>query len=197
MVSQAHSYRYFEDKSPSDVGVLNSREFRSERKVNPSLSIIYGVDKLLKERHLWSTPTNVFPYNQNVVREFYANLSASCGDPESSRYGMVYVRGQVYSFTPELINELFGLPTVVVSYMSLEGASGNVVVSELTGGKIKKWDARFASTKLTWKYVVLHKLAISNWMFNKNTTILTKDQTVLIYKICFPSIWVKLFLMLL
>lgn len=59
MVSQAHFYRYFQDISPSDVGILNSREFRSERKVNPFLFITYGVDKLLKERQLRLTPTNV------------------------------------------------------------------------------------------------------------------------------------------
>lgn len=41
-----------------------------------------------------------YPYNQNVVREFYVNLTASCGHLESPRYGMVYVRGQDYSFTP-------------------------------------------------------------------------------------------------
>lgn len=58
-----------------------------------------------------------------------------------------------------------------------------MVVFELTGGKVKKWDARFAFTKLTWKYVVLHKVAISNWMFSKNTTILTKDRVILIYRI--------------
>lgn len=54
---------------------------------------------------------------------------------------------------------------------------------ELTDGKMKKWDARFTYTELTWKYAVLHKMAISNKMFSKNTTILNKDQMIMIYRI--------------
>lgn len=53
-------------------------------------------------------------------REFYANLSSACGDLDSPRFGKVYVRGLVYTFSHELINDLFGLPTLVVSNISLE-----------------------------------------------------------------------------
>lgn len=48
---------------------------------------------------------------------------------------------------------------------------------------MKKWDARFPSTKLTWKYTVLHKVSISNWMFKENTAILTKYQVIMIYRL--------------
>lgn len=56
--------------------------------------------------------------------------------------------------------------------------------SEINGDKLKNWGPRFQSTKLiTWKYVVLHKVVISNCMLSKNTTILTKDQAIMIYRI--------------
>lgn len=59
-----------------------------------------------------------------------------------------------------------------------------MLVYEITGGMIKKWDARFPSTNFTWKYAaVQHKIAISNWMFSKNTTILTKDKAIMIYMV--------------
>lgn len=64
----------------------------------------------------------------NVVREFYANLSTSCGDLDSPRFGKVYIRGQVYSFYPKLINDLFGLSTLVFPDMSLKDASRKVIV---------------------------------------------------------------------
>lgn len=37
--------------------------------------------------------------------------------------------------------------------------------------------------QLTWKYAVQHKVAISDRMFSKNTTILNKDQMIMIYRI--------------
>lgn len=83
--------------------------------------VTYGIDKLLKERNLWSSLTQVFPYNQHVVREFYTNLSDSCGNPESAKLRKVYIRGKLYSFTPELLNGLFELSSVDIPYWNMEG----------------------------------------------------------------------------
>lgn len=77
LVSQAHSFRYFSEKSPKDIEYLNARVFRAERKLNPAMFVKYGIDKVLKEKHLCNTLTQVFSYNENMIREFYANLSVS------------------------------------------------------------------------------------------------------------------------
>lgn len=143
----------------------------------------YGLDKLLREKHLWTTLTHLFPYNKNVIREFYANISAFCGDPDSPRFGKVYVCGKVYTFTPEVINDVFSLPNIDIPVWGMNGHVEKALVSEITGGKLKKWDVRFQSIKLTCKYVVLHKIAIACWMLSKNTSVLTKDQAIMIYRV--------------
>lgn len=129
--------------------------------------IKFGIDKLLRERHLGSTLTHVYPYNQNVVREFYANLSIACGLPNSPRFGKVFVQGALYTFNPEVINDVFSLPYVDIPNWSMEG-------------KVEK--ARIPSTKLTCKYDVLHKVVVACWMWSKRTQVLTKDQTIMIYR---------------
>lgn len=113
-VLMVHSIRYVSALSSKDVERLYSREIRAEKKVNPTMFVTYGLDVLLKEIHLWSSLTNVFPFNENVVREFYANLQSECGIAESPRFGKVFVRGFVFSFTPELINDLFSLPSIEI-----------------------------------------------------------------------------------
>lgn len=127
MVRQTHLFRYFTEKSHEDVPVLNSREFRAERKVNPTMFVKYEVDIFLKKRKLWASFIQVFPYNQNVFREFYANMSESCGDPEYARYGKVYVRGKVCSFTPEL-------PNIDIPDWNMEGSVEKVLMSGIGGG---------------------------------------------------------------
>lgn len=63
MTHEAHSTRFVSKLDHEALLVLKSKEFRSEKRVNPTMFIKYGLDLLLKERHLWFTLTNVFPYN--------------------------------------------------------------------------------------------------------------------------------------
>lgn len=111
----------------------------------------YGIDKLLKERQLWSTLTQVFPYNKNVVRRLYANLTSSYVDPESSRSGKVFVHSRVYTFNLEVINDLFSMLNIDIPNWVMDGSIEKALVSELTGGRLKKWAEEFQSTKLTWQ----------------------------------------------
>lgn len=80
----------------------------------------------------------MFPYNKNVVHEFYANLTSSYVDLESSRYGKVFVHGRVYTFTPEVINDLFSMPNVDIPNWGMDGFVEKALVFELTGGRLKK-----------------------------------------------------------
>ena len=44
-------------------------------------------------------------YLPDVVREFYANWNSSITNPGSKWYKKIWVRGHVYKFSPEAINE--------------------------------------------------------------------------------------------
>lgn len=118
-----------------------------------------------------------------MVREFYAAIDDDVADPDSDDYGKIILRGRHYNFTPEAINTFYGITTSHTKDMEMTGTVELSIVKELTGGKLKKWDKRFASTNLTWKYAVLHKIAVVNWCPSSNTTILTREQAFLIYRL--------------
>ncbi|KAI5672780.1 hypothetical protein M9H77_13144 [Catharanthus roseus] len=49
-------------------------------------------------------------YNENLVKDFYANLFEEFGNPESPAYGQVYVRGHVIDFSPANIARYLSCP---------------------------------------------------------------------------------------
>lgn len=57
------------------------------------------------------------------------------------------------------------------------------VVVVLTGGRHNVWTLQFPVAYLTSLYSVMHKLVLSNWLSYKNSIVLTKEQTFLLYKI--------------
>lgn len=59
----------------------------------------------------------------------------------------------------------------------------NDVASHIFGGRVQAWTNEMKVSQLTAMHNVLHKLTIMNWLPSSNTTIVTKDQAVLIYKL--------------
>lgn len=160
-----------------------SREIRNEKKLEPTMFCEFGLDKLLQQRGLWDNLVNVGPYNVTVIREFYGNVIEETGDPDSGKFGLINLRGKIYNFTPKVVNALYGLPTIKETDLDMSGSIAGVVLAEITGGKVNKWSTPFPSTTLTWKYAVLHKIAVASWMPSSNSTILTKDQAIFIYRV--------------
>ncbi|KAL3617168.1 hypothetical protein CASFOL_038915 [Castilleja foliolosa] len=56
-------------------------------------------------------------------------------------------------------------------------------IAFLTHGKIRKWKEQLPAAKLTSLYSVLHKIAIINWIPSKNSTVITRPQAQLLYRL--------------
>ncbi|KAL3621980.1 hypothetical protein CASFOL_034176 [Castilleja foliolosa] len=57
------------------------------------------------------------------------------------------------------------------------------VITFLTRGKVSKWEEQLSAAKLTSLYSVLHKIAIFNWLPSKNSTVITRPQAQLLYRL--------------
>lgn len=73
------------------------------------LSSICDVVPLLQEVGLLSIVENVGPYSKLLTCEFYCNLTNSMNDATSPRHYNVFIRGKWYTFSPQVINEFYGL----------------------------------------------------------------------------------------
>lgn len=180
-VSKAYNSRFYTYDAYSAFKSMSSRDFKSEKKADLKSFEEYGMDLFLKDRGLWTTVSNVHGFEVNVVREFYSNILKEVSDESSKMFGKVYVRGNMYDFSPASINKFTGLERVdTIIYDELKGSMINL---ELTGGKVMKWKRMFEASQLTWKYAVLHEIAVSNWTPTKEKTILTLDQARFLYRV--------------
>lgn len=182
-VSKAYNSRFYTYDAYSDFNSMSSRDFKSEKKADLKSFEEYGMDLFLKDRGLWTTVSNVHGFEVNVVREFYSNILKEFSDESSKNFGKVYVRGNMYDFSPACINKFTGLEGVESDIMIDDEVEGSMILDELTGGKVKEWTSNLAASQLTWKYAVLHKIAVFNWMPTKNTTTLTLDQARVLYRV--------------
>lgn len=57
------------------------------------------------------------------------------------------------------------------------------VITILSGGTVREWTHKLSPTKLSYKYAVLHKLLCYIWMPTTNTSALTVDQAIFMYKL--------------
>ena len=70
-----------------------------------------------------------------MVREFYANLKKGINDIQNPMHELVFVRGDIYDFSPKLISSIL-CTKVVKSKKTKEldlGLDMNMVIKELTG----------------------------------------------------------------
>nr|GMD45592.1 uncharacterized protein LOC109159961 [Ipomoea batatas] len=66
------------------------------------------ISEALLNSQMLGTVTNIEPYEENAIYEFYSNLGTGTTTPSDPMYGKVYLRGNFYNFTPALINEYMG-----------------------------------------------------------------------------------------
>nr|GLL37675.1 uncharacterized protein LOC109154282 [Ipomoea trifida] len=66
------------------------------------------ISEALLNSQMLGTVTNIEPYEENAIYEFYSNLGTGTTTPSDPMYGKVYLRGNFYNFTPVLINEYMG-----------------------------------------------------------------------------------------
>ncbi|XP_057770949.1 uncharacterized protein LOC130990738 [Salvia miltiorrhiza] len=172
-----------ESEVENALKVLAARKFHNDRRADEDFFSKYKLDILLQDRGMWGTVVNVFPYDAEIVREFYVNLMTEAFDPKSVKFGKVFVRGKVFDFSPSAINKACYTANTNTDDVEVDD---DEMTRELTGGKLKAWTSKFAASTLSWKYSVLHKIAVYNWLPSKNTTALTKEQAEFVFKVGKP-----------
>ncbi|XP_019183582.1 PREDICTED: uncharacterized protein LOC109178416 [Ipomoea nil] len=141
------------------------RELIVQRTVDKNqLNSVCDILPLLNEVGLLKTVTDVCPYSKLLTYEFYCNLSDEIDSLTGPRPMQVFIRGKWYDFGPDVINKYYGLPTVQEEAVT----EWDVVAKTLTGEHTTSWPTGdkdyLLSSHLTSRYVILHRLALHNWL---------------------------------
>ncbi|XP_058722101.1 uncharacterized protein LOC131593556 [Vicia villosa] len=118
---------------------------------------------LIHEARLMKTVTQLSKCYEVLVKEFLVNLHEDCGIKETEEYLKVFVRGKCINFSPTVINNF--LERSNEAQLELE-VSDNQMCKEITVGQVKTWPVKGKLTvsKLSVKYVVLHRIGTANWV---------------------------------
>lgn len=121
---------------------------------------------------MMETVTKPKPFVAAVVYEFYENLSSSISVVGSPQFQKVYVRGHVYDFIADLINEYFGIKVhdsddveVWLNPLSSDDELDMDKVAIKLAGRAMVWKAgtRILCSQLTLKYTMLARVGLFNW----------------------------------
>ena len=121
------------------------------------------------------------------MKEFYANLKKGLNDIHSPMHELVFVRDNLFAFSPILISSILSTKLVLsnkTNELDLR-LDMNVVIIELIGSSILIWPDLnvLSSALLIAKYSILHKIAIANWMPKFHISTISKDPIVLLYAV--------------
>lgn len=141
-----------------------------------------GIIENLEDMGLAKTSLSVPTYVLKVVLEFYANLCQDISVVTSPNAFKNFVRGVTIDFSPSIINEFLEVKQHVGP--SMVGAL-DLVASEITGGLYSGWpdNGGIKASSLTYRYSILHKVAIRNWAPSTHNSQVHKDLAVLLYQI--------------
>nr|GLL31311.1 uncharacterized protein LOC109166667 [Ipomoea trifida] len=137
------------------------------------------ITEALVNSQMLGTVTNIEPYEENVIYEFYSNLGTGTTTPSDPMYGKVYLRGNFYNFTPALINEYMCTPPREEE----AEATSEQVAQELTARNVSFEKNKIKAASLTSKYAILQKIALVNWMPSLHENTVKWSLAELLYKI--------------
>ncbi|XP_019164466.1 PREDICTED: uncharacterized protein LOC109160639 [Ipomoea nil] len=141
------------------------RDLIVQRSVDENqLNSVCDILPLLNEVGLLKTVTNICPYSKLLTYELYCNLNDEIDILTGPRPMQIFIRGRWYVFGPDMINEYYGLTAVQEDPIT----DWNLVARTLTGGQTESWPTGdkdyLQSSHLTSRYVILHRLALHNWL---------------------------------
>ncbi|XP_019184573.1 PREDICTED: uncharacterized protein LOC109179519 [Ipomoea nil] len=141
------------------------RELIVQRTVDENqLNSVCDILPLLNEAGLLKTVTDVCPYSKLLTYEFYCNLSDEIDSLTGPRLMQIFIRGKWYDFGPDVLNKYYGLPAMQEEVVT----EWDVVAKTLTVGQTTSWPTGdkdyLLSSHLTSRYVILHRLAMHNWL---------------------------------
>ncbi|GFP80750.1 hypothetical protein PHJA_000218300 [Phtheirospermum japonicum] len=174
------SKKFLIDEAAELFDVYQTRHLIAERKVPLDLFERHNLIAYLRFHGMFFTVSTAIPFVRDIVLEFYANMLSSIADLSSLNYGKVFLRGKVFAFTPDLIDDLFGTTTHRGNF-SVDDI--DEVVSFLSGGMVHSWFEQLPSTRLSSLYSIMHKVALCNWVPSRNTTVVTRPQAQFLFKL--------------
>ncbi|XP_019191510.1 PREDICTED: uncharacterized protein LOC109186057 [Ipomoea nil] len=141
------------------------RDLIVQRSVDENqLNSVCDILPLLNEVGLLKTVTDICPYSKLLTYELYCNLNDEIDVLTGPRPMQIFIRGRWYVFGPDMINEYYGLPAVQEEAVT----DWDLVARTLTGGQTESWPTGdkdyLQSSHLMSRYVILHRLALHNWL---------------------------------
>ncbi|XP_019171048.1 PREDICTED: uncharacterized protein LOC109166609 [Ipomoea nil] len=141
------------------------RELIVQRSVDENqMNSVCDVLPLLREVGLLKTVTAICPYSKLLTYEFYCNLNEEMYNLSGEHPLQIFIRGKWYVFGPDMINKYYGLQGVQEEAIT----DWDAVAKTVTGGQADRWPTgdkdTLPSSQLTSKYVILHRLALHNWL---------------------------------
>ncbi|KAM6559158.1 hypothetical protein CsatA_028397 [Cannabis sativa] len=140
--------------------------------------------KELIESRGWSlSVTHLQPPNENLVREFYANLDESILNRKSQFLYLAYIRGNRFRFAPSTISCVLKIKTITHPTFNDEyKPEFKVVGAEITGNPNFVWNGKeLPVTVLSEFYRILHKIAMSNWWANSHISTINYNTARFLY----------------
>ncbi|XP_019162012.1 PREDICTED: uncharacterized protein LOC109158581 [Ipomoea nil] len=122
------------------------------------------IQEALTQNQLLGTVTHIEPYDEQVIQEFYCNLTKNTTTPSSPMYGKVYLRG-----SSEIEQNV--------------EVTSEQVAQEITAGNVSFEKNKIKVASLTSKYAILQKIALANWMPSLHESTVKWTLVELLYKI--------------
>ena len=107
------------------------------------------------------TVTKFGPCYESLVKEFMVTIPDGCDDVKSVDYRKVYVRGNVVTFSPAVINKFLGRTEEPQAELEV---TDDQVCKEIIAKQMKHWPNRgkLSAGKLSVKYAILHGIGNVN-----------------------------------
>ncbi|XP_058774427.1 uncharacterized protein LOC131648712 [Vicia villosa] len=118
---------------------------------------------LIHKAGLMKTVTHLSKCYEILVKEFIVNFHKKYDNKEAEEYLKVFVRGKCINFSPTVINKFLERSNQAQPELEV---SDNQMCKEIIAGKVKTWSVKGKLTvsKLSVKYVVLHRIGAANWV---------------------------------
>ncbi|GAA0172005.1 hypothetical protein LIER_25915 [Lithospermum erythrorhizon] len=123
---------------------------------------------ILEGAGVMPTVETIGPYYPKLAKEFICNMAEDIDDPVSPNFQKVTFCNFTFDFSPSIINRYFGRENGEETGYNLQLSE---IVKVLTGGVVDTWSdkGQIASSKMSVKYVILHKIGVANWVPSTHT----------------------------
>uniref|UniRef100_A0A803QFZ9 Uncharacterized protein n=1 Tax=Cannabis sativa TaxID=3483 RepID=A0A803QFZ9_CANSA len=137
------------------------------------------IRELIEQRVCSLSVTHLQPPNENLVREFYANLDDNILNKKSKFLYLAYIWGNRFRFSPSTIGCVKKIKTIPhpIFYDDYK-PSFKEIGSEITSNSEFVWNGKeLPFTVLSEFYRILHKIALSNRWANSNISTINYNTT--------------------